>query len=115
MLTENVENPDTTSAGTFAADVLALRINVDFAEANYLSGVADFGDLYICNTSNANLNGSTVSQFLATAESILGGQASPTFNVVQASAIANTLNRAFVAGAPSTFAESNLFVGMCRE
>jgi hypothetical protein len=75
-LTSNYVDPTTTSSGTFGGDALALQFDVDFSNAGFLvhpSGIP-FGSLVLQNFSTLPaLNGLTVTQFLADANSCLGG------------------------------------------
>ena len=69
-------DPSSTSSGTFGGNVLALQFDVDFSKAGFLvhpSGIP-FGSLVLQNFSTLPaLNGLTVSQFLADANTCLGG------------------------------------------
>lgn len=93
-LTDDLVNPTSTSSGVFGGQVLTLKINVDFSDAHvtsYQTGV--FGDLKFANlasgsqlktwtltaTQAAALNGQTVRQVLAHANTVLGGGALPTY------------------------------------
>lgn len=53
---------DTTHAGAFAGDLLALAINVTLSDANVLGGAATthLGDLYICGYAITAVNNQTV-------------------------------------------------------
>lgn len=73
VLTADLTNPVTTSAGVFGGQVLTLKINV--AESG-VGTQAGFGGLYYCKSNDA-LYGKTVSEVLATMESVLGGGAVP--------------------------------------
>jgi hypothetical protein len=106
VLTATVIDPASTSAGEFGGEVVALKLNVDFS-SRFGNAVA-FGDLRICKTSVAAVNGQTVAQFLATANQILGGGGGP-FGASTANVVASALNNAFLSGTPSSFAQANLF------
>lgn len=110
-LNGSISDPQTTSAGEFAGQVVALRLNVDFSSV--FGNSVDFGSLLICNVaSQPSLNGQSINQFLATANHLLGG-GSATIDSSTANAVARFLNGAFVDGVPSTFAQNNLFAGAC--
>jgi hypothetical protein len=106
-----VIDPQTTSAGELAGEIVALQLNVDFS--SIFGNTADFGSLRICNvTSQPALNDQTVEQFLATANHLLGG-GSATIGTSTAAALARLLNASFAGGNPSTFAQENLVAGPC--
>jgi hypothetical protein len=78
-------DPNTTSAGIFAGDVTGLALNVDFNNAGFLHGTSSVpsGNLVLTNMGVLNLSsldGVTVSQFLADANSCLGGGPCPLTN-----------------------------------
>ena len=75
------------------------------------SGVR-FGDLRLCNMSIASLNGTTVSDFLAIANTLLGG-GSNGYSLTEIAALTAKLTLAFAAGMPSTFAQQHLASGAC--
>src|ERR1700677_5219223 len=84
-LTTNLLDPTTSQTGVFGGDVVALALDVDFSSAGFLRGTSKipFGDLVLVNFGPASspnsvnpfdeLNGLTVSQFLAMANTCLGG------------------------------------------
>jgi hypothetical protein len=110
-LTSNVLDPFTTPAGTFAGDVLALEFNVDFSNAGLLAHPAGtpFGNLTLQNfSSQPALNGLTVSQFLADANTCLGG-GSCLYSYSIMDTIAADLNGSFDTGTTvSALADTNL-------
>ena len=109
VLTGDVVDPMTTSAGELAGEIVALQLNVDFSDL--LSNAVDLDALRFCNFGAVpSLNGQTVAQFLATANNLLGGGGSPLSPSTTAS-VARLVNTAFLAGAPSTFAQANLVAG----
>lgn len=64
-------NPTTSAAGVFAGQVLALKLNVDFSNAGITApGLAQV------KVSSGRLAGRSVSQVLAIAEQVLGGNTS---------------------------------------
>ena len=74
-LNNSVFDPSKTSSGVFGGDVLALQLNVDFSNAGFLAHPAGIplGALVIPNVGLANVDGLTVNQFLADANTCLGG------------------------------------------
>ena len=110
VLTGNLVDPTTTPAGSFGGSVLALQLNVDFSNAGFLVGTSGipFGNLVLTNFSTlTNLNGLKVSQFLADANTCLGGGACID-SVANLDNVAGELNFSFDAGVPSAFAQTNL-------
>ncbi|MBV8756575.1 MAG: hypothetical protein JO257_04855 [Deltaproteobacteria bacterium] len=106
-------DPQTTEAGDFGADVVALRIDVDFADKGVTGATSStrFGDLLYCDTTSP-LNGQSVRAILATANTLLGnGAVSVTFDQI-APVVAN-LTAAFDAGSVSVFAQQHVFAGSC--
>lgn len=111
VLTGNLQDPQSTSAGEFGGELLGLQLNADFS--SLLANSVALGSLRICNFSLfPSLNGQTVDQFLATANHILGGGSAP-FGATEATAVARLINLAFVSGTPSTFAQQSLVAGAC--
>lgn len=106
-------DPQTTEAGDFGADVVALRIDVDLAD-HALTGAAastPLGDLLYCDASSP-LHGQSVREILATANTLLGaGTAAVT--VDQIAPVVSNLTAAFDAGAVSVFAQQHVFAGSC--
>jgi hypothetical protein len=71
VLGGNATNPTTSAAGVFAGQVLALQLNVDFSNKGILrSGLANL------KIATGPLAGQTVTQVLALANQVLGGQTS---------------------------------------
>jgi PEP-CTERM motif len=112
-LTSNLVDPTTTNtpAGFFGGDVLALELNVDFNNAGFLHGTSStpFDQLVLTNFGGilAGLNGLTVSEFLADANTCLGGGFCIR-DITIMDTIAADLNASFDAGTVSTFADTNL-------
>ena len=112
-LTSDVVNPVTTSSGELGGEILALKLNIDFSAASLLGTAAHLGSLRFCNVTGVPVvNGQTVNEFLASANTLLGG-GSAAFSTVSAAAIARSVNEAFPGGIPSTFAQNNLVAGAC--
>jgi hypothetical protein len=112
-------DPHSTSSGAFGSYVLAMTFNVDFNDAGFLAGSAAirFGDLTILNLATvvvegvpedfSDLNGLSVRQFLAAANTCLGGGSCPhTYEGI--SIIARDLALAFDGGTPTQFAQTHL-------
>ncbi len=110
-------NPTTTNAGGFGGEIAALKLNIDFADEGLLGtlGIA-FGDLVfhdlapiIQGSYNYNFNGFTVKDFYDVANGWLGFDGDfgliPHFNL-----LAEQLNAAFAAGAPSPWSLDHLEV-----
>ena len=75
-LLADLVDPTSTPAGIFGGEVLALRLNVDFSDAGYTRGSQGipFGDRVVHDYSPIPLiNGLTVRQVLANANTLLGG------------------------------------------
>jgi len=70
-LTSSAVNPTSSSAGNFAAQLLALRLAVDFSAAGATK--TGMGDLVMVS---GPLAGQTVNQILAMANTVIGGQTS---------------------------------------
>jgi hypothetical protein len=106
-LTASVLNPSQTSTGIFGGDVLALALNVDFSNAGYLHGTSStpFGDLVLANYTGslAGLNGLTVTQFLAIANTCLGDGSCP-YGLENIATITTGLNDAFDEGVVTPYA-----------
>jgi hypothetical protein len=114
-LDANLLDPTSTSSGVFGGEVAALKVNIDFSDAGVLSGAASlqFGNLTLCGfTTMPALNGLTVRGFLDVANSAIGGGGS-LYSPTQLDLVANALNGAFFAGAPSSFAQTQLVNGAC--
>jgi hypothetical protein len=114
-LDADLVNPTSTHAGAFAGEVLALMLNVTLADAGVLGGTAStrIGDLYVCGYSLLPvLNGQTVRQVLATANTLLGG-GSASLTVGGANFIASLINGAFIGGSASSFAQTYLYGTPC--
>ena len=112
-LTSDLVDPTSSSSGGFGADVVALKLNVDFSDNALIpSSSTAFGNLLLCNVTPAGLNGSNVRALLAAANTLMSGSSSP-YSIVEIAALVNNVDNAFVGGTPSTFAQEHLFVGSC--
>jgi hypothetical protein len=114
-LTVTLFDPISSASGSFGGDVTALKLNIDFTDAGFLSGNSGlkFGDLTICGlTSNTSLNGMTVRQFLDLVNTALSGGSTP-YAIADLDIITSQLAGSFAAG-PSTFAQLHLVNGSCE-
>jgi hypothetical protein len=112
-LNADLLDPTTNASGQFGGDVLALRLNIDFSDSGFLNGNVNtkFGDLVIYGlTSNTDLNGLTVRQFLSIVNTALGG-GTTTDPITDLDAITVNINNSFSAGTASTFAQQHLKKG----
>ena len=114
VLFTDVQDPISTSAGMFAGLALALQFNTDFSDAGVLSGSAGipFGDLVLVNLATfPNLNGLSVRQFLAVANTCVGGGSCPSaaagFDINETAQLADDLSHAFEGGTPTQFAQDH--------
>ena len=112
-------DPHSTSSEAFGAFVLAMTFNVDFNDAGFLAGsvATRFGELTILNLTTfvvegvpedfSDLNGLSVRQFLAAANTCLGGGSCP-HSYEGMTLIAEDLSLAFDGGTPTQFARTHL-------
>ena len=112
-LDADLSDPTSSASGVFGGEVLALRLNVDFADAGHTDGSAPvlFGDLRLCNIVNGPTN-ITVRELLAIANTALGGGSTP-YTIADLNTLTQNLNVAFSGGEPSVFAQAHLFNGAC--
>lgn len=114
-LTADLLNPTATPGGTFAADVLALQLTLDYSDAGRLGGALGipFGNLTLCGLPTLPLlEGMSVRELVAELNVLLGGGAG-TYTINQSLAIASNLSRAFDGGVVSPFARDHLVIGAC--
>ncbi len=103
----NVKN----GGGALAVQTATLTINVALSNSTIKGIPAGLGDLYYVNDGDS-LNGKTISEILAIANEVLGGQPLPqgyTYDSLK-NLVAN-LNCAFDEGAPSSWARTYLRTG----
>jgi hypothetical protein len=103
-LNQNLVDPLSSSSGTFGGDVLGLQLDVDFSNAGFLAHAAGitFGDLVLQNLSTTPaLNGLTVNQLLADANTCLGG-GSCIYSAAILDGVAGDLTLSFLGGTPGT-------------
>ncbi len=88
-------NPTSTYGGRLAGEIVALTLNVamDDAVASFSAPANHIGDMTIILTASP-FNGLTVRQFLAAANTVLGGGASP-YTPAQVSVMAKKINENF--------------------
>ena len=113
-LTANLLNPTSSASGLLGGEVLALQLNVDFADVGVTRGTAGlvFGDLTLCAL-GAPADGLSVRQFLGLANTALGGGSTSGISLNGYVSVASELNAAFSAGSPTQFAQDNLVAGAC--
>lgn len=105
----HTSDPTVPLGGQLSGEIVALTLNIDFGAADLIGGTVDFGGLYIWDlTTPAAVSGSTVEEFLATANTLLAGGSVPGVTRDDAAQLAAELNAAFLGGVPSTFAEEHL-------
>ena len=114
-LTFDLVNPTDSSSESFGGEVVALELNVSFSDAGVLAGASSvhLGDLRVCGfTLLPAVNGMSVRQVLATANTVLGG-GSAAIDPDEAAAIASLINNSFESGNASSFAQDHLVDGAC--
>ena len=103
-------DPMFSSSGGFGGNVSALKLDVDFADANVISGTSGlkFGDLRVYGlTTTPDLNNMRVRDALAVLQGALGGgPTSDSYDALNSTAL--ELSGAFFEGTPSTFAQDHL-------
>lgn len=115
VLTQDLVDPTTSSSGSFGGDVLALALDVALADHGLLGATSavPFGDLELCAlTDTPALNGTSVRDFLADANTVLGG-GTFTYPVDLIAPLTSAVAGAFIAGSVSTFAQQHVFSGSC--
>jgi len=112
-LTSDAVNPTTTSAGVFGAQILALKLNVDFSAAGITGG--DSGPLgsLVLNDSSSPLNGKTISQILAIANTLLGGGSVSGVTISTLNPLIDNLNQGFDNCTINGWASSHFSVMTC--
>jgi hypothetical protein len=113
--TASLIDPTSTSSGAFGGIVLALRLNIDLSDAGVLRSNAGlrFGDLRLCNyTKLPSLDGMTVRNFSAIANTLLGG-GSNGYTIDDVAEVAAQLGEAFLNGVPNPFAQDHVVNGPC--
>ena len=115
-LNANLVDPTSSASGQFGGEVVALKLNIDFGDADHISGAANvpFGNLTLCSFTSPyeSLNGTSVRSFLATANVALGGGAT-TIPIADLNWLAIQLNASFESGSVLPFSQQHLFNGAC--
>jgi hypothetical protein len=109
-LNEDLLNPSSSPSGIFGGVVVALQLNVDFSDAGKTAGnvPVHFGDLRLCDYAlTPGLNGKTVREILAIANTLLGGGTTP-FTINEVALVASSLDASFDGGTVSAFAQDSL-------
>jgi hypothetical protein len=116
-LDANTFDATSTDSGIFGGQIAALKLNVDFGDAGILTGALSdkFGDLTLCSFTSplTGLNGTSVRQFLATANTALGG-GSTAFTIGDLNVVGANLDASFSGGTVSTWAQQHLRNGACQ-
>jgi hypothetical protein len=115
-LNSDLANPTTSVAGLFAGDVLALKLDIDFSASGALGGTSatEFGDLTLCNMTQASLDNLTVSGYLALVNRLLGGDTTTGYTISDLAVTTAELANAFGGGTVTTFAVDHLRIGSCN-
>ncbi len=110
-LNSNLFDPTTSASGKFGGEAAALRLNVDFSDANLLAHLpgVPFGNLKLTGFSGslAGLNEMPVRDFLGVINNALGGGLAP-YTISDLDNVAVQLNAAFFGGIPLDWAETHL-------
>lgn len=111
LATDYINPPNSAAnAGAFAAEVLALKLNVDFGDAKNISGFCGgIGDLVLTDPTCA-LNGKSVRQILGICHTGLSGGSVSNYGCTlpQLSVLCSNLNSSFDCGNVSTWCQSHL-------
>jgi len=107
-LNADASNPVNTSAGVFGAQVLALKLNVDFGDLGAAFNLVDaYGDAVI-RIAGSPFDNLTVRQVLARANTALGGGAAAP-SISDLNAIVDLLNKAYDDCQPNSWAKDHIF------
>ena len=111
-LDADLVDPTSSSAGSFAGEVAALKLNIDFSDAGLLTHPAGvtFGDLELVNFSGAlsGLDGLSVLDLLGQVNVLLGGGATG-YTIDDVFETLDDVNASFNGGGAATsFAEDHL-------
>jgi hypothetical protein len=110
-LVTDLINPDTSASGQLGVEVVALELNVSFSGSSCSGMPGGFGDLIYSNPDDAgdSLNGMTISQILAAANTALGGGALPSgYDYTSLRQLLTYLNGAFPNCHPTGWTQRNL-------
>jgi hypothetical protein len=110
-LNADIVDPHSSAAGSFAGEVAALKLNIDFSDAGLLThpaGVA-FGDLDLVNFAGtlADLNGLSLRDLLSETNVLLGG-GSGSNSIDDIFATLSDVNMSFNGGPVTAFAQEHL-------
>jgi hypothetical protein len=114
-LTSDLLNPTSSSAGSFAGNAVALKLNVDFSDAGLFPAHSPrtFGDVTVCGlTSATDLNGQTVRQVLDRVNTAISG-GSTNISIADLDDVSRELSASFVNGMPGAWAQQHLVPGAC--
>lgn len=106
----NYSNPSTCSAGSFGADVVCLKLNVDFGDCKSVTGFSGAcGDLVYCDQTSP-LNGKCVRQILSICNTALGGGNISSYGckISDLDALCTNLNCSFRNCVPSSWCTNHL-------
>ena len=109
-LTSDSTNPLTCGAGVFAGQVLALQLNCDFSSRGAAVGFSGSITNLVLNDSTSPLNGKTIKQILAIANTALGGGSISTYNITISALnnLCDSLNQGFDNCTASCWAAAHL-------
>jgi hypothetical protein len=110
-LTASLADPTTSTSGVFGGDVTVLALNIDFNNLGLLGSTSSvpFGNLVLEDlAATPGFDGLTVSEFLAIANTCLGGGSCDGYSLDNVDALTEDLNDAFVDGTPDAFADDSL-------
>jgi hypothetical protein len=111
--TTDLLDPTSSSAGLLGGAVLALRLDLDFADAGFLpnsSGLV-YGDLRVCDLPQTSLNGMTLRDLFSVVNTYVGGDISGGYSADVLFFISELASSAFVYGVPSAFAHHHIVAG----
>ena len=109
-LTKDELDPSSTFSGLLGGYVLTLQLNVDFTDAGFFSGGAGtpLGDLVLVGlVFTPEFNGVTIRELLLESNRRLGGGPGVA-SYDDVTALLQDVNRAFVDGVPTAFAQDHL-------
>ncbi len=112
-LNADLLDPTSTAAGAFGGYVLALQLDVDFAQAGLLSNTSGltFGDLRLCNLAQTTLNGMTIRDFTVLVNTALGGGGTSGYTYDELANLSESVSIAFIGGTPTLFAQEHIVSG----
>jgi hypothetical protein len=111
--TRDLLDPSSSSAGVSGGAVLALRLDIDFADAGFLpnsSGLV-YGDLRVCDLPQTSLNGMTLRALMSFMNTAVGGGGTGGYSDDELFVITEEASRAFSNGVPTPFAHQHMVSG----